>query len=295
MQSFIDSIKSAIESAILSIRTSFLDSVITWFYEKITEGCQSLFSSMTNIGTQLFELEWVKAALGFFNMFGWMMFISGCVVAIFSIAITYMDTGVLSFKRHILPIIEGLVATSLFTIVPVALYKASANLQSTFISDLSDTFLGADLSIATAANNVIDAIAKFYSDRPIIALVFVLIIIICIVKVFLENIKRGGIMLIQMAVGSLHMFSIPRGFTDGFNSWCKQVIALCFTAFLQTTLLYMGLITFLQYPLVGLGVVLSAYDVAKITKMFGLDTSVSISPAINKANSVIHLGRNISR
>jgi hypothetical protein len=250
---------------------------------------------MTNIGTQLFELEWVKAALGFFNMFGWMMFISGCVVAIFSIAITYMDTGVLSFKRHILPIIEGLIATSLFTIVPVALYKASANLQSTFISDLSDTFLGADLSIATAANNVIDAIAKFYSDRPIIALVFVLIIIICIVKVFLENIKRGGIMLIQMAVGSLHMFSIPRGFTDGFNSWCKQVIALCFTAFLQTTLLYMGLITFLQYPLVGLGVVLSAYDVAKITKMFGLDTSVSISPAINKANSVIHLGRNISR
>ena len=29
------------------------------------------------------------------------------------------------------------------------------------------------------------------------------------------------------------MFSIPKGYTDGFVSWCKQVIALCLTAFAE--------------------------------------------------------------
>lgn len=50
----------------------------------------------------------------------------------------------------------------------------------------------------------------------------------CVFKIFFDNIKRGGILLIQIAVGSLHMFSIPRGYDEGFNQWVKQVIALFF-------------------------------------------------------------------
>lgn len=46
------------------------------------------------------------------------------------------------------------------------------------------------------------------------------------IKVFFANLKRGGILLIQIAVGSLYMFSIPRGYTDGFTQWMKQVIGL---------------------------------------------------------------------
>ena len=49
--------------------------------------------------------------------------------------------------------------------------------------------------------------------------------------------------MIQIAIGSLYMFSVPRGYNDGFNQWCKQVIALCFTAFMQTTLMFLGLLT----------------------------------------------------
>lgn len=52
-----------------------------------------------------------------------------------------------------------------------------------------------------------------------------------IIKVFFANLKRGGILLIQIAVGSLYMFSVPRGYTDGFIQWCKQIIGLCLTAF----------------------------------------------------------------
>ena len=36
---------------------------------------------------------------------------------------------------------------------------------------------------------------------------------ISVVKVFFANLKRGGILLIQIAVGSLYMFSVPRGYT----------------------------------------------------------------------------------
>lgn len=53
-----------------------------------------------------------------------------------------------------------------------------------------------------------------------------------VIKVFFANLKRGGILLIQIAVGSLYMLSVPRGFIDGFTRWCKQVIALGLTTFL---------------------------------------------------------------
>lgn len=75
----------------------------------------------------------------------------------------------------------------------------------------------------------------------------------CTVKVVFANIKRGGIMLCQIAVGSLYMFGVPRGYTDGFYSWCKQVIATCLTTFLQTTILYIGLLTYTQHPLLAVG------------------------------------------
>ena len=61
----------------------------------------------------------------------------------------------------------------------------------------------------------------------------------CVIKIFFANIKRGGILLIQMSVGALYMFSVPRGYTDGFNQWMKQVAAICLTAFMQTTLLFL--------------------------------------------------------
>lgn len=82
-----------------------------------------------------------------------------------------------------------------------------------------------------------------------------------VVKVFFANLKRGGILLIQIAVGSLYMFSIPRGYTDGFVQWIKQVIGLCLTAFLQSTILVAGLMVFKDYALLGLGLMLSAGEV----------------------------------
>lgn len=84
-------------------------------------------------------------------------------------------------------------------------------------------------------------------------------------------------MLCQIAVGSIYMIGIPRGFTDGFSSWCKQVIATCLTAFLQTVILYLGLLTYTQHPLIAVGICLSATEVPRIAQMYGLDTSVRVN------------------
>ena len=84
-------------------------------------------------------------------------------------------------------------------------------------------------------------------------------------------------MVTQIAVGTLYMFSIPRGYTDGFNQWCKQIIALCLTAFMQTTLLFLGLMTFSTNMLLGLGIMLAANEVPRIAQQFGLDTSVKVN------------------
>ena len=111
------------------------------------------------------------------------------------------------------------------------------------------------------------------------------------VKVFLSGLKRGGILLIQVAVGSLYMFSVPRGFTDGFVMWVKQVIALCLTTFLQSVMIVCGLILFKDQWLMGLGVMLAAGEIPRIAGMFGLETAArpNINGVINTAQSAVHL------
>ena len=96
------------------------------------------------------------------------------------------------------------------------------------------------------------------------------------------------------------MFSVPRGYTDGFFQWCKQVAALCLTAFLQTTLLFLGLLTFPGHMLLALGIMLAANEVPRIAQQFGLDSSVRVNmmnimhattTAVNLSRSVAHAAK----
>ena len=116
-----------------------------------------------------------------------------------------------------------------------------------------------------------------------------------VIKVFFSNLKRGGILLIQIAVGSLYMFSIPRGYTDGFTQWCKQVIGLCLTAFLQATILVAGLKVFSDKALLGLGLMLAAGEVPRIAGAFGLDTTTraNIMSAVYTAQAAVNTTRTI--
>ena len=62
------------------------------------------------------------------------------------------------------------------------------------------------------------------------------------------------------------------GDTNGFNQWMKQVTAICLTTFMQTTLLFLGLLTFPGNMLLGLGIMLAANEVPRIAQQCGLQT-----------------------
>lgn len=93
------------------------------------------------------------------------------------------------------------------------------------------------------------------------------------------------------------MFSIPRGYQDGFNQWMKQIAALCLTAFMQTTLLFLGLLTFKDNMLLGLGVMLSANEVERIARQFGLDSSVKVNmmSVIHTTTTAVNLTRSVAK
>jgi len=116
-----------------------------------------------------------------------------------------------------------------------------------------------------------------------------------VIKVFFANLKRGGILLIQIAVGSLYMFSVPRGYLDGFTQWCKQVVGLCLTAFLQATILVAGLMVFKEKALLGLGLMLSAGEIPRIAGAFGMDTSTraNLMSAVYTAQAAINTTRTV--
>ena len=116
-----------------------------------------------------------------------------------------------------------------------------------------------------------------------------------VIKVFFANLKRGGILLIQISVGSLYMFSVPRGYTDGFIGWCKQIIGLCLTAFLQVTILTAGLMVMPSHCLLGLGLMLSAGEIPRIADVFGLETSTkaNMMGAVQTASMAVNTTKTI--
>lgn len=275
------------------------NTMLQWFYETIYGAVADFFTMMGSMGADIFDLDWVKATIKLFTLFGWSLFIAGVVVAVFDVAIEY-QCGRANVKTTAINILKGFFACSLIGIIPVELYKFCISLQNTFSHDLSRIFAGTQsLDLAGQSTSVLQG--SFAVSAQVNFNLFNLLALIafayCVIKIFFANIKRGGILLIQMAVGSLYMFSVPRGYADGFNQWMKQVAAICLTAFMQTTLLYLGLLTFPGNMLLGLGIMLAANEVPRIAQQFGLDSSVKVNmmSVVHATTTAVNLTRSVAR
>ena len=295
-----DAIGSALSAAWESISDSIWGKFMTWMYTLVYDAIAGFLTLITNMGADLFDLPWVESALEFFSLFGWGLFLAGLVVAIFDIAIEYQSMGRVNIKKQVLPFIWGLLAVNLFTKVPVELYRFCVNLQNTFVGDLAQRVIITNLDFEEAAKMALRMYPPtnlIVNNAPLLSLLILICFGYCIVKCFFSNVKRGGILLTQIAVGSLHMFSLPRGYTEGFTGWCKQIIAICFTTFMQNTLLFMGLITLQTHPMLGLGVMLAANEVPRIAQQFGLDTSMRVNAmsAVHTTTSAINIGRALAK
>ena len=257
-----------------AISDAIWDIMFEWIFNKVYGLIAELFTFINETATDIFALSWVQVFVGLFGSFAWMLFVCGLIVAVFDTAVAY-ESGQANIKNTCINVLKGFMAASLVTVVPQRLYSFCVNMQGTFATELLGNFIsGTSDTMADTGLAVIFALA---SDISLFSLFFMILFGYCTMKVVFANIKRGGIMLCQIAVGSLYMFGVPRGYTDGFYSWCKQVIATCLTTFLQTTILYIGLLTYTQHPLLAVGICLSANEVPRIAQMYGLDTSVSVN------------------
>lgn len=294
-----DAIGSVFDTLGQQISNVIWNTMLQWFYETIYGAVADFFTMMGNMGADIFDLDWVKATIKLFTLFGWALFVAGVVVAVFDVAIEY-QSGRANVKTTAINILKGFFACSLIGIVPVELYKFCISLQNTFSHDLSRIFAGTQsLDLASQSMSVLQG--SFEVSTQVNFNLFNLLALIafayCVIKIFFANIKRGGILLIQMAVGSLYMFSVPRGYADGFNQWMKQVAAICLTAFMQTTLLYLGLLTFPGNMLLGLGIMLAANEVPRIAQQFGLDSSVKVNimSVVHATTTAVNLTRSVAR
>lgn len=250
------------------------EAMFEWLFNLIYGAIADLFEFINQSTSNIFALTWVQAFISLFHHLAWMLFICGLIVAVFDTAISY-ESGQANIKNTCLNVLKGFIAVNLVTIVPQRLYEFCTNLQGSFATDLLGNFIGSTTD--TVADSALSVVIALASDVSLFSLFFIILFGYCTIKVVFANIKRGGILLCQIAVGSLYLFGVPRGFTDGFYGWCKQVIATCLTAFLQTTILYLGLLSYTQHALLAVGICLSANEVPRIAQMFGLDTSVRVN------------------
>lgn len=246
------------------------DQIADWIHGQIVSFLGEFFGMINNMGAELFEFVWIKAIVLFFSYFAWAMFTVGLILAVFETALAYQN-GQGNIGNTFLNILKGFIATSLITVLPIELFKFAVSMQiilSKSIAGLQGDVIG----IGAMATNSMSVINK--SGMSLVFSIFLLIAVgYAVIKTFFSNLKRGGILLTQIAVGSLYMISVPRGFIDGFTSWTKQVIALCLTTFLQSVFLVAGLMVFQDSLLLGVGLMLSANEIPRIAEQFGLDSS----------------------
>ena len=287
------------------VADKILGQIVDWFYGQVVGFLGNFFAEMGNMGVELFEMSWVQSIVLFFSYLAWALYGTGLVVACFECGIEY-SSGRGNIRETALNAIKGFMAVSLFTIVPVRLYELSVTLQGQLTAGIT----GYGASIGDVASDIMQEFSAVESltdltsgpflgfgsiTSGIMILFCIILMAYAIIKVFFANLKRGGILLIQIAVGSLYMFSVPRGYTDGFIQWCKQIIGLCLTAFLQATILIAGLMVFKDHALLGLGLMLSAGEIPRIAGAFGLDTTTraNIMSAVYTAQAAVNTTRTI--
>lgn len=280
-----------------------------WVYGHIIGFLAGFFTSMSNMGAELFDMSWVQSIVLFFNYLAWALYVVGLVVAVFDTAINYQN-GRGSIKETGMNAIKGFLAASLFSVVPVELYKLAISLQSELTAgltgsassvgdlatDIITTIQGAGATIAEVQSSDVLTSSELMTS-PILLIFIIILMGYAVIKIFFANLKRGGILLIMISVGSLYLFSVPRGYIDGFVSWCKQIVGLCLTAFLQSVMLVAGLMLFPDKVLLGLGLMLAAGEIPRIAGQFGLDTSTkgNVMSAVYGAQAAVNITKSITQ
>lgn len=189
-----------------------MDQFIDWVYSQLVGFFGNFFAEMGNMGVELFEMSWVQSIVLFFSYLAWTLYVVGLVVAVFEVGIEY-QTGRASIKDAAISAVKGFMAVGCFTLVPVELYKLSVTLQASLTSgitgygesfdalstDIINSLQGVDIGDA-ASSGVFGGIGSITS--PIMVIFIIIMMGYAVIKCFFSNLKRGGILLIQIPADS---------------------------------------------------------------------------------------------
>ena len=90
------------------------EETLDWLYSQLMGFVSSLFDTMNSMSAEVFDLAWVQAIVHFCTLFGWALFVTGLVVAVFDTAIG-AQSGRTDIHGTALNAIKGFFAVCLFT------------------------------------------------------------------------------------------------------------------------------------------------------------------------------------
>ena len=148
------------------------------------------------------------------------------------------------------------------------------------------------------ATALAEQLTKEMGDNYFLIICIEAVLVFFLFKTYLMVLKRTGIFITLLGIGTLHMVAIPKGVWDGFVGWTKQISGLCFTTFMQSTLLTLGGILMATYTgsfWLGLGILASASEVPRLIDRFGIDTGSrqGVGGAVHTASMVMHLVKGV--
>ncbi|MEE1155668.1 MAG: DUF6045 family protein [Acutalibacteraceae bacterium] len=288
-----------------------------FFYNSGAERLSQLVSSFLAIYLEifrygildLFSRNFIVSIVSSFRTLGWVLFSAGFVIALLEYIIEAQSSGdgdgwvKLSFNTA-----KGFIFCSCFASIPIMLINFFSGVCSDMAKNMSGglysvlfEFANYTSGLSWAENltqslgfSAVITTTTASSTNVFIGLIAVILVIVFGFGVVMSNISRAGALLTLILVGVFHAFSIPRGYLDSATGWCKQVIGLVFTHFMQNLLLLTGfyifstgtgLVTFFS----GIGTMFAANMVPKIAQQFSLDTSIkgNISGGLMVASGII--------
>lgn len=86
-----DAIGDAFSAVSDKIIDGILNRIIQWLFTVIYDGIADFFSLISGMGIEIFDLDWVKAVVQLFYLFGWVLFVVGLVVSAFELAVEYQN------------------------------------------------------------------------------------------------------------------------------------------------------------------------------------------------------------
>lgn len=260
-----------------------------WFFSSgesylsdIVNGILAVYLNIFNLTVyNLFSQQFIIDIVAAFRTLGWVLFSAGFIIAFLEYIIEANDGGG-NWTNLVFNTAKGVVYSACFAGAPLELLIWTGTLTTNMASSMSggiyqemigNDFVGNFTLIIQSEFNAVGS-APFW-----VVIISVILIIVFGFKIVLDNVSRAGSLLILIIIGTFHAFSIPRGYIDSAVGWCKQIIGLCFTHFMQNLLVITGFFIWTTGTntvtyLCGLGTIFSATLVPKIAQQFSLDTSI---------------------